>query len=86
MTGKVKIKIAILRPSAVDTNDLTSEETIGIGILDVGDIPPDFFCASKNGRDGREESRRGEGRGRGPHDERGQVDRLQITGSSGRTI
>lgn len=35
------------RPSAIDADDTTREEAIGVLVLDVGDVPPYFLHASQ---------------------------------------
>jgi len=32
-----------IRPGAVDAYDAAWKETIGVGVVDVGDVPPNFF-------------------------------------------
>ena len=38
-----------IRPCSVDTNDSSFEQAIRTGVLDIGDIPPDFLDARENG-------------------------------------
>ena len=70
------------RPCTVDTNDATLCETVGVGILDIGDVPPDLMHAGEGGGDGGKQGEcrphfvvtsvpgdaLGEGRGRAPVD------------------
>lgn len=36
-----------LRPRSVDTDDPTGVQAIGVGILDVGDVPPELLHAGE---------------------------------------
>lgn len=38
-----------LRPGAVDANDATLGEAVGVGVLDVGDVPPDLVYPREDG-------------------------------------
>lgn len=53
-----------LRPSTVHADNATRSETVGVSVLDVGDVPPDFMD-TREGGDGSGE----EGEDRGPHDD-----------------
>lgn len=48
-----------LRPCAVDTNNATGLKPVGVGVLDVGDVPPDLVDRGEGGCRGEEG---GEGR------------------------
>ena len=37
-----------LRPSSIDTNDSSVEQAIRAGVLDICDVPPDFFYAGQS--------------------------------------
>ena len=52
-------RVRDLRPGAVDTNDPTRLETVGVGVLDVGDVPPYLLDRGERGRCSAEE---GDGR------------------------
>ncbi len=54
--------VRYIRPCSIDTNDATFGQAVWVGILDVGDVPPDLLYARKDGRDGGEQGKRG------PHD------------------
>ena len=46
-----------LRPSAVDTNYATRLEAVGVGVLDVGDVPPYLVYRGEGGSEGGEQSK-----------------------------
>ena len=70
VNGSVKWSVRLreekhLRPGAVDANDPARLEAIGVGVLDVGDVPPDLADRCESGRGGREEGEGGPLHGEG---------------------
>ena len=57
--GRIDEGNRYIRPSAVDANDPTRLETVRVGVLDVGDVPPYLLHAGKRRRDSGEECERG---------------------------
>lgn len=60
ISGKAKTEVeGGLRPCAVDTNNATGLKAVGVGVLDVGDVPPDLVdrgeggCRGEEGSEGR---------------------------------
>ena len=48
-------RVRDLRPGAVDTDDTPRLEAVGVGILDIGDIPPDLVHTGEDWGDGGDE-------------------------------
>ena len=47
--GRIDEGNRYIRPSAVDTNDPTSLETVRVGVLDIGDVPPELVNRGERG-------------------------------------
>lgn len=56
-----------LRPAIVDADDTTGEEAVGICILDIGDVPPEFLDAGQGGGGQGEEGEAGGEHGSARH-------------------